>query len=78
MHVDAPPVRARSVVVNRLGDRHVAATDVEALRGPVRHERLDPRRDALREHADTMAVRQRPVQANQRFLRRTFMIESDR
>ena len=78
MHVDAAPIGARRVLVDRLGDRHVAAADVETAGAASRHERFDVQRDALGEQVDAMTVRQRLMQADQGFFRRRFVFESDR
>src|SRR5262245_64245950 len=76
--VDATPIRARRPSVHRLGERHIAAPDVEAARPALRHQRLDVQRDALCEHVDSMAVRQRAMQAHESHLRHILVFERDR
>ena len=62
--------------MDRLGDRHVPATDVETAGAALRDERLDVHGNALGEQVDAMTVRQRLIEADQGLPRHRFVFES--
>jgi hypothetical protein len=61
--------------MDRLGDHHVPATDVETAGAALRDKRLDVHGNALGEQADAMTVRQRLMESGEGFSRRRFVFE---